>query len=114
MKFTARVIRGEGLGRVIGFPTINLEIPDGLNLQDGVYACEVFCETGNFKGGLHFGYKKTVNPKMKTLEIHLKNFSGDLLGKNVSVQIGKYLRPIKKFASIKALVAQLKIDIASI
>lgn len=114
MKFSSIVIKGEGMGKKLGFPTINLVVPKNFDLADGVYACEVKTNVGIFKGGLHYGFKKTLSPNIRSLEIHLKNFNGDLYGKEVEVEILRFIRENKSFSNIEELKMQIAKDIDAI
>lgn len=112
MIFRAKVIAGEGRGRKIGFPTANLDKTD-LEIDFGVYSARVRVGNQEFVGLLHFGPQKTFEARI-TAELHLKDFSGDLYGKEVQVKIISKIREIKKFANIQDLKTQISQDLASI
>ena len=112
------VVRGAGRGRTIGIPTINLESPDPRKLlpPDGVYAVQVSIgkrEMGNgqrFGGMMNQGPRPTFGEQVRTLEIHLFDFDGELYGETVNVEWVRRLRDVQTFASREALVAQLERD----
>ena len=111
------VIEGQQLGRTIGFPTANLQLPPEKFLPRlGVYAVRVFIEAcpsaSSLLGVMNIGYRPTVNGTYPSVEIHLLDWSGDLYGKTLKVQLEKFLRPEQKFASLEALKAQIQVDCA--
>lgn len=112
---TGTVVKGQQLGRTIGFPTANLELPSEKFLpRQGVYAVRVFIEEPpSALGVMNIGYRPTVNGTHPSVEIHLLDWSGDLYGKTITVQPEKFLRPEQKFASLEALKAQIQADSAT-
>lgn len=103
-----RVVRGEGRGSKLGFPTANLLGTENLCLKEGVYAVRV---DNRFLGVANFGYRPTFDGKRKVLEVHILDFEGDLRGKEVSVEFLEFLRPERKFSDPKELVKQIEEDI---
>jgi len=101
MLFSSRQIKGEGRGKKIGWPTINLIIPDDLVIDDGVYAAWVVIDHKTFKGALHYGPIPTFNEKEKTLEVYLLDVDDDnvpvILDKVIEVDVVLKLRDIKTF-----------------
>ena len=120
MIFESTHINGKGRGKPMGFPTINLKIPEYFDLKDGVYAVKVRIDKKIFKGALHFGPTPTFNEKEKSLEIYLievtqmNNEFENLDGKIIKVEIIKYLREIKKFKLVGELVKQIEEDVIQI
>ncbi len=129
------VVKGQQLGRTIGFPTANVQVPPEKFLpRQGVYAVRVFIQEGTQKtqevkipqwfspepeqvlsdllGVMNIGYRPTVNGTSPTVEVHLLNWCGDLYGKTITVHLEKFLRPEQKFASLEALKAQIQADCA--
>ncbi len=115
MKFESTHIKGKGRGKPMGFPTINLKIPDGFELKDGIYAAKVNIENRIFKGALHYGPVPTFNESEKSLEVFLlgstNNELENLDEKIIKVKIVKYLRPVIKFKSKEELIKQIKEDV---
>lgn len=111
---TGCVVKGQQLGRTIGFPTANIELPPQKFLpRQGVYAVRVFmCPTSSLLGVMNIGSRPTVNGTHPSVEVHLLDWSGDLYGKTITVQPEKFLRPEQKFASLEALKAQIQADCA--
>lgn len=109
--FSGKVIKGEGRGRTLGFPTANLD-NKSLPLNHGVYLVEVKLGKEKYQGLLHFGSKKTFNNKV-AVEIYIKDFNSDIYGQRLTVSVKKKLRPIKKFENRNALIKQIKLDLAA-
>ncbi len=98
------VVKGDGYGRKIGFPTVNLDVV-GKNIpEDGVYAGVAFFEDREYKAGI------VVGPNGK-VEAHLIGASGDIYGKEVRLEIRKFLRAFQKFETEEELIGQIKKDI---
>ncbi len=117
MKYTASVIKGKGRGKGIGFPTFNLEIPPGFNLETGIYACWVWIENVQHKGAMHFGPIPTFNETAPSLEIFVLDFSPNPLiplVTSITFSPVKFLRPIRSFNSPEALSQQITKDVALI
>jgi riboflavin kinase / FMN adenylyltransferase len=106
------IIKGQQLGRSIGFPTANIHIPNDYKLIpcDGAYAVTVDVEGKINKGMLNIGNRPTVDGTSRTIEVNLFDFNGDLYDKRVCVYFKAYLRPEVKFSDIDALKSQLKSD----
>jgi riboflavin kinase/FMN adenylyltransferase len=110
------VVQGQQLGRTIGFPTANLQLPKEKFLpRQGVYAVRVFIlgEPPNAKpilGVMNIGNRPTVNGTYSSAEVHLFEWSSDLYGKKLVVQLAKFLRPEQKFPSLEALKTQIQLD----
>ncbi len=109
------VTHGAQLGRTIGFPTINQEFAEGqLVPKFGVYASETETSEGKFASLTNIGRKPTVDYQGVPLaETYLKQFSGDLYGKIVTVKLLRYIRPEIRFSSLGDLVRQMTKDLQS-
>ncbi|MEM6613238.1 MAG: bifunctional riboflavin kinase/FAD synthetase [Cyanobacteria bacterium P01_C01_bin.72] len=109
------VVTGQQLGRTIGFPTANLKLPEEKFLpRFGVYAVNVLLEQTTVKGVMNIGCRPTVAGESPTIEVHLLNWSGDLYGKTLKVELLRYLRPEQKFDSVEALKQQITQDCQSV
>jgi riboflavin kinase / FMN adenylyltransferase len=124
--FSGKVVKGNQLGRTLGYPTANLE-PDSaekLIPADGVYAVEAqllpdgdqspaLFEGERFKGMMGIGIRPTINGTHRTIEVNLFDFDQDIYGREMRVFVIKYLRPELKFNNLdelKAALAQDKLD----
>ena len=134
------VIAGDGVGRKLGFPTANLDAAGLVLPPNGVYAVHVSCRTGvapvsnqspaqaeqndgdrrdacpttTHRAALNIGFRPTVvsaAPQLR-VEAHLLDFSGDLYGQELEIEMGGKLRDEKKFSSLDELKAQISRDVA--
>ncbi len=109
-----RVIAGEKLGRDLGFPTANLELGEYLRPKIGVYAVRAGVDEGEatkwLLGAANIGTRPTVDGTGLLLEVHLLDYSGDLYGQHLRVQLIDYLRPEEKFDSLDDMRAQIARD----
>jgi len=108
------VVQGDQRGRSIGFPTANLDLTAPYVIPaNGVYAVRVSVDGVRREGVMNIGYKPTFQRESvePTLEVHLLDFSGDLYGRTMKVDLIGYLRPERRFASVEELTAQIRRDI---
>ncbi len=106
--FTGKVVAGHRIGRTLGTPTANLSVPHGLILpRSGVYACLAHTEPGTYPAVTNIGTRPTLGGEDLTVEPWLLDFSGDLYGREVTLEFFAYLRPEQKFASLEALKAEI-------
>ncbi len=116
-RFEARgkVVQGDQRGRLLGFPTANVEVPNRVCLPaDGVYAGWYERPNGDVHPcALNLGRRPTFyeHADHSLLEAHLLDFDGDLYGEPARVRFANFLRSERKFDGIDALVAQLKDDV---
>jgi riboflavin kinase / FMN adenylyltransferase len=105
------IVKGNQIGRTIGFRTANLVYPPELiELPYGVYAVD----TTYGKGIANFGIRPTINGSHTSLEAHILNFEKDIYGEIINVNFNKMIRTEKKFPSLDALKKQINLDIKSI
>jgi riboflavin kinase/FMN adenylyltransferase len=112
---TGRVVKGQQLGRTLGFPTANLLLPAEKFLpQTGVYSVWVQGATQTpydlVPAVMNLGTRPTVKGLALTAEVHLLNWAGDLYGKTLDVHLHNCLRPEQKFDSLADLKAQIQRD----
>jgi len=110
------VVRGDGRGRTLGFPTANLHVVGGgpgekLIPPPGIYAVWGNLRSGAYAGALHVGPRPTFRGSPPTIELHLMDFDGDIYGEDVRVDFVLRLRDVEPFDSVKALVAQMRKDV---
>jgi riboflavin kinase / FMN adenylyltransferase len=120
------VVKGQQLGRTIGFPTANLQLPPEKFLpQHGVYSVRVDIlgnqsvdamvddrvpEQQALPAVLNLGYRPTVAGSHLTAEVYLLDWQGDLYGKILSVKLESFIRSEQKFPSLAALKTQIRLD----
>ncbi len=133
---TGRVVRGQQLGRTLGFPTANLKLPERKFLpRDGVYCARVAWSDIHTSGPdlppepwseaiglpassggqsvwavMNIGTRPSVGGTSRTVEVHLLDWSGDLYHCLLTVELERFLRPEQKFDSLDALKRQIEKD----
>jgi riboflavin kinase/FMN adenylyltransferase len=107
------VVRGEHLGKKIGFPTANLSAHSEQFPANGVYFAQATLDGVVYPGVVNLGYRPTVSSAKseRVLEIHLLDFDRDIYGKDIELRFGRYLRPEQKFKNVDALVRQIELDV---
>lgn len=107
------VIKGDGLGRKLGFPTANIDITGRVLPPNGVYAAHAYDDGGTHRAVLNIGVRPTIQDTMPEVraEAHLLGFKSDLYGKELELSFVEKLRDEQKFPSVDALKAQIKSDI---
>ena len=118
MNFQSKHIRGAARGKGLGFPTINLEVPELFNLETGIYAVWVEFEGHKFPGAMHFGPIPSFGDLKNNLEIYILDEtyrgSAELIKELVTVAVVKRLRDVKKFDDITALQTQIEKDVEQV
>ncbi|MFI3245462.1 MAG: bifunctional riboflavin kinase/FAD synthetase [Ferrimonas sp.] len=107
-----RVSHGNKLGRTLSFPTANLGLQRLVSPLRGVYAVRVKLADGQrLLGVANVGTRPTVQGKDCRLEVHIFNFSGEIYGQRMEVELVAWLRDEQRFESITALKAQISADV---
>ena len=105
------VQHGDKVGREIGYPTANLEVGQYLRSAYGIYAVRGRLEDGRvLDGAANLGVRPTFDPPKELLEPYFFDFSGDLYGQVIEVELVEFLRPEAKFDGLEALKAQMAAD----
>ncbi len=110
-KIDGVVVRGNGLGARLGFPTANVDVKGGIP-DNGVYAATVVLETEErLPAVVNIGSRPTVtDDPRRVVEAHIIGFRGDLYGQRIAVVLVKFIRKEEKFASVEELVAKMEED----
>lgn len=105
------VVKGNQIGRTIGFKTANIVYPSELiELPYGVYSVNT-----NYGAGIaNFGVRPTINGSHAVLEVHILGFDKDIYGEEIEIEFNKMLRHEKKFSSLDELKNQIQRDISMI
>ncbi|PPJ47632.1 bifunctional riboflavin kinase/FAD synthetase [Rhizobium sp. KAs_5_22] len=108
----AEVIKGQQLGRTLGYPTANMALAPEAELKAGIYAVRLRRANGSLHDGVaSFGYRPTVTDNgAPLLETFLFDFSGDLYGEHCRVSFFGHLRDELKFTGLEPLVEQIRKD----
>ena len=109
-RVTGRIRRGLQLGRKLDMPTANIAIPKRLAVPFGVYAVLARDDTRTWKGVASLGIRPTFTPPRELLEPYFFDFSGDLYGQTIEVELIEFLRPEARFDTLDALTAQIATD----
>ena len=107
-----KVIKGNAIGRTLGFPTANLNIEEDYKLipKKGVYLISTQLDNKVVFGMMNIGVKPTLDLKKETIEVNLFNWNKNLYGKVIKVFVMEYLRGEKKFDSLNDLKNQIELD----
>lgn len=98
-------------GRLLGFPTANINLQDELSPKTGVYAVTVECQGKQLKGVANIGYSPTFDDHIFTVEVHILDFNQDIYGKDIRVNFIHRLRAEQKFNGIDELSEQINKDV---
>ena len=117
---TGKVIKGDQIGRQIGFPTANLFVEEIYKLipSDGIYAVKVEVLDGSgtslksslLNGMAYIGHRPTINGMTRNIEVNIFDFDQDIYGQTVRLHFLDFIRADQKFASLEELTEQLKKD----
>lgn len=109
---TGRVVKGDKLGRVLGFPTANIDIDSHNKLvpAEAIYAVEVEHESHKYGGMLYIGNRPTVGGTKRSIEVNIFDFDKDIYGENLTISLLASIRKDAHFVDLEALKKQLKAD----
>ena len=109
---TGKVVKGDGLGKQIDYPTANISIKEDYKIipKDGVYYIKTTIDNNLYNGMMNIGHRPTIGTKEKSIEVNLFNFDRDIYDRVISIDVVEKIRDEKKFASIEALKTQLAKD----
>jgi riboflavin kinase/FMN adenylyltransferase len=107
-----RVIKGDKIGRTIGFPTANIFIEETYKLipSDGIYAVTVDMDGQPFKGMAYIGQRPTINGMTRNIEVNIFDFNQEIYGQDITMTFLQFLRDDVKFTGLEALKVQLQKD----
>jgi len=108
--FTTTVIAGHGVGRLLGFPTLNLVIPPGFTYPHGIYAGWVTIKKKSYMGAFHFGPVPTFSRPEPSLEVFILDTVLSRPPLSLTIQLVKRLRDVKTFPTPQELSHQIQID----
>jgi len=109
---TGRVVMGDKLGRILGYPTANIEIDTAYKLipADAIYAVTVQYEHQRFNGMLYIGNRPTVQGTRRNIEVNIFDFNKDIYGESLTIYFHKLIRRDSKFGDLEELKNQLHLD----
>ena len=110
-QLSGRIRHGDKRGRTIGFPTLNLKLPDSIAPAKGAYAVKIHgLAEKHLKGVANIGNRPTVSGLETRLETHVFDFDQQVYGKHVCIELVEFLRAEKKFENFDKLMAQITKD----
>ncbi|MEO6149275.1 MAG: bifunctional riboflavin kinase/FAD synthetase [Mucilaginibacter sp.] len=109
---TGSVIRGDQIGKKIGYPTANIIISERYKLipADGIFAVKVKVDGREYKGMAYIGHRPTVNGITRNIEVNIFDFDEDIYNKQIRMEFLHFIRGDIKFASLDELIVQLGKD----
>jgi len=105
-----RVVKGEQMGRKLGFPTANIHYLNTIIPDNGIYAGWVKFNNKTYMSAISTGYRPQFNGKKRFLEAYILNFSGDIYGTRIKVSLVEKIRKEKVFSDIDELKKQMSLD----
>ncbi len=112
--FSGTVVKGDQIGRTMGFPTANIQIddPHKLILPQGIYAAKITLKGNRQKNGaLYIGRRPSVGPAgRQVIEVNIFELDEDLYGQEITVEVLSFIRPDKKLEGMDALKQQIEAD----
>lgn len=112
MTISGKVIRGEAVGRTIGFPTANLELAKSPKIKPGVYASLVTLTRRNYLGLAYYGPRYIFNQKQDSFEVFIFNFNRQIYGQKLTVKLLRFLRSPKPVKNLEKLRQLLQWDVS--
>lgn len=109
-RFSARVVSGAGRGRTIGTPTMNLDLNDIPQIEEGIYAGWAKLEGAWHMAAIHFGPRPVFNDSL-SFEVHLLDTAVQHAPERLEIALADYLRPVRDFPSPTDLMAQIAKDV---
>ena len=110
-----RVVRGERVGRKLGFPTANIKFPSSSRPPRGVWKVLVKGTTvGERIGACNVGVRPTLGGVRLVVEVHIPGFRGNLYGRTLTLNFVSKIRAERRFPSLSALKAQIRKDVATL
>lgn len=111
-KLQGKVISGNQRGRLLGFPTANLNLPEKFAIPDnGVYAVRTHYRSSIYPSIANIGTNPTFQDANRHIEVHLLEFTGDLYSQMIGVEFLHKIRPEQTFSNVKELIKQINLDI---
>lgn len=106
------VIKGDKIGRTIGFPTANIFIEQAYKLipSDGIYAVTISMDDQNYRGMAYIGQRPTINGMTRNIEVNIFDFDREIYGQYIKMNFMEFLRHDVKFTGLEALKIQLQQD----
>jgi len=110
------VVKGTSLGRILGFPTANINPHHEVIPAEGIYAVRIIFKGKRFMGACYIGKKPTLKllKKVTGVEVYILDFKRNIYGESLEIQFVKKIRSDKKFSSLEILSSQIRKDITCV
>ena len=110
-RLSGKIVKGHGIGKKIGFPTINLALPHGKLLpQKGVYAAVAKIADRNYKGMAYIGERLTFDDSSISVEMNIFRWDNQIKADCATIELAAFVRTPEKFESVEKLVEKIKKD----
>ena len=107
------VVKGDGRGRGLGFPTANIASRHSIIPSNGVYAVRLLVRDKYYDGIVNIGMRPTFDSKSMAIEVHIFDFDEDIYGEETTIYFAGKIREERKFDSAEALIGQITKDITA-
>jgi riboflavin kinase/FMN adenylyltransferase len=104
------IVRGDGRGRMLGYPTANIVLDPGVEPREGIYAVRLTLSGRRLAGAAYIGTRPTFSTGTRFLEVFIFDFDGEIYGEAMDVHFLAFLRGDEKFPTPEALMAQMRLD----
>ncbi|SCW70918.1 bifunctional riboflavin kinase/FAD synthetase [Mucilaginibacter sp. NFR10] len=116
---TGKVVRGDQIGRQLGYPTANIVVEEKYKLIpcDGIFAVTVIIADQKYKGMAYIGSRPTVNGLTRNIEVNIFDFNEEIYNQTIRMEFHHYIRGDVKFSSLEELKVQLaqdKVDVLNL
>jgi len=108
---TGKIVKGHGIGKTMGYPTINLAVPPTKLLpKKGVYSVLAKIDSRQYKGMAYIGERLTFEDLSLSVEVNLFDFSGNAECETVTLELVEFIRTPQKFDTVEGLTAKIHED----
>lgn len=109
---SGKVVRGDQIGRQIGYPTANIAVQESYKLipSDGIFAVNVYVDDNVYAGMGYIGHRPTISGMTRNIEVNIFDFDQDIYNKSIRMSFINYVRGDIKFESLEQLKEQLGRD----
>lgn len=118
MIIKTRQVKGKGRGKELGFPTVNMEVPQDIGIEEGVYAGWFSVDGKTYGSAIHFGTTPTFGENDIVLEAHLldidDNSMPEVANKDIEIDILEKIRDVEKFEDTEDLIIKICRDVERI
>jgi len=118
LSFKSQQVKGAGRGKLLGYPTLNMDIPEEFQLEDGIFAVWVKISGRKMMGAMHFGAVPTFDQAKKSLEVFLLDVADKDFEKldtsQILIDVVSWLRGIMRFRNSEELSDQIRKDVVQV